>query len=437
MTTPTPHVHVYDEFSPEDLAMMQALYSRSSSSVTEHAARVREVGSGKFMAQFYVGYGHKSIADCGSTTMFLEGVSMLAAKAVQDSQLYSGQETSSRYIDFSRQPICDPVGTPASAKILEDWMEFYRTAMPEVREHIRTTCPRSPEEKETLYERALGAWTFDVMRAFLPAGITTQLSWHTNLRQAWDRLSLLRFHPLVEVQDVAEHMLTMLRDKYPNSFCFVQTPEEEAYAAYVMDHHTYLAQDPSLPAFAMETHLAEADLAPYRDLLQTRQRKSGLPAFLAELGGVQYTYQLDFGSFRDVQRHRSGVCRMPLLTTTYGFAPWYLEQLPPAVRLRAEALIETQRSAIAALPATEVQKQYYTAMGFKVAARGTYGLPGLVYLIELRSGKTVHPTVRAVVHAMYAALHERLPSLPMFVDLSADDRDVRRGGQDIQKKENT
>lgn len=415
---------------------MQALYSRSSSSVTEHAARVREVGSGKFMAQFYVGYGHKSIADCGSTTMFLEGVSMLAAKAIQDSQLYSGQETSSRYIDFSRQPICDPVGTPDSARILEDWMDFYRSAMPEVREHIRRTCPRNPEEKETLYERALNAWTFDVMRAFLPAGITTQLSWHTNLRQAWDRLSMLRFHPLAEVREVAERMLALLREKYPNSFCFVQTPEEETYATYVMQEHTYLHQEPTLPAFAMETHLQDADLAPYRELLKERPRKSGLPAFLAELGSVHYTYQLDFGSFRDVQRHRSGVCRMPLLTTAYGFASWYLEQMPTEVRQRAENLIARQTTAMENLQATEEQKQYYTAMGFKVAVRGTYALPGLVYMIELRSGKTVHPTVRALMHRMYDALHEKLPSLPMFVDTSADDRDVRRGGQDIQKKEN-
>ena len=415
--------------------MMQALYSRSSQSVTEHAARVREVGSGKFMAQFYVGYGHKSIADCGTTTLFLEGVSMLAAKAVQDSQLYSGQETSSRYIDFSKQPICDPLGTEESAAILEDWMDFYREEMPKVKEHIRKQCPRSSEEKEGLYERALGAWTFDVMRAFLPAGITTQLSWHTNLRQAWDRLSMLRYHPLPEIADLAETMLTTLATRYPSSFCFTSTPEEEQYAQYVMAHHTYIAQPEDAPDFSFDVRFQDADLAPYQELLSVRQRKSGLPAFLSELGSVQCSYKIDFGSFRDIQRHRSGICRMPLLTTTYGFASWYLDQLPTDVRARAEALIEKQNRALSALKTTPEIRQYYTAMGYKVLVRGTYGLPGLVYMIELRSGRTVHPTVRAVMHQMYASLHKELPSLSMFVDLSADDRDVRRGGQDIQKKE--
>jgi thymidylate synthase ThyX len=51
------------------------------------------------METFYVGYGHASIADCGSTTIFIEGISILADKAIQDWQLYSGQETSTRYID--------------------------------------------------------------------------------------------------------------------------------------------------------------------------------------------------------------------------------------------------------------------------------------------------------------------------------------------------
>jgi hypothetical protein len=82
---------IYDEFNPQDVAMMQALYSRSSASVEEHVEKVRATGSGKFMEKFYVGYGHASIADCGSTTVFIEGVSMLVAKAVQDWPLYSGQ----------------------------------------------------------------------------------------------------------------------------------------------------------------------------------------------------------------------------------------------------------------------------------------------------------------------------------------------------------
>lgn len=434
MSTQLPRVLLYDEFSPEDLAMMQALYSRSSQSASEHAKKVQEVGSGKFMEQFYVGYGHKSIADCGSTTLFLEGVSMLAAKAVQDWSLYSGQETSSRYIDFSKQTIIDPVGTEASGEIMEKWMEFYCEELENVQNHLRKTCPRAEDEKEGMYERALKAWSFDILRAFLPAGITTQLSWHTNLRQAWDKLSSLRFHPLPEVSDLSERMLETLRNRYTSSFCFTSSKEEETYAKSVMDSHTYfmLESEPMDMQF-MSTILSE-DLEKYRTDTDARPRKCMSPLFLKELGDVQYTYKIDFGSFRDLQRHRNGVCRMPLLTTQYGFESWYLDQLPESSRARAETLIADQKKAIDALDATEEIKQYYCAMGFTVWTRGTYGLPALTYLIELRSGRTVHPTVRKVVHQMYHMLKENYPNYKMYVDESPDDRDVRRGGQDIHAK---
>ena len=49
------NIFLYDEFNPEDNAMLQALYSRSPKSVTEHVEKVRASGSGKFMEQFYVG----------------------------------------------------------------------------------------------------------------------------------------------------------------------------------------------------------------------------------------------------------------------------------------------------------------------------------------------------------------------------------------------
>ncbi|MBU0722132.1 hypothetical protein KKA93_01590 [Patescibacteria group bacterium] len=57
-------IFLYDEFNPEDNAMLQALYSRSAGSVTKHVEKVRQSGSGKFMEQYYVGYGHASGEDC-------------------------------------------------------------------------------------------------------------------------------------------------------------------------------------------------------------------------------------------------------------------------------------------------------------------------------------------------------------------------------------
>ena len=425
---------VIDDQNPEDIAMMQALYSRSSASVTEHLEKVKASGSGKFMESFYVGYGHESIGDCGSTTIFIEGVSMLAAKAVQDWPLYSGQETSTRYIDMSKQPIEDPVGTAESHAILQRWMDFYVQSQESVIAHLKSLYSKKPEEKESVYEKAIKARSFDVLRSFLPAGITTQLAWHTNLRQAARKLALLCHHPDRSIRELGLGIHAKLVERYAHSFSHKLYETQEIYREAAAAHYTYF-DPPTCPENVVcHSSIDPVELARYNDLIRTRPMKTELPYFLLDLGLVTYEFQMDFGSFRDLQRHRNGVCRMPLLSTRFGFQTWYLAQLPDEIRARAETLIAEQTQAIQQLATDPLQRQYYIAMGFNVPCRTTYGLPAAVYTFELRSGKTAHPTIRHVAQAMATTLQEKLPDLVLHADLDLDDWDVRRGLQDITVK---
>lgn len=426
-------VFVYDEFGPQDTAMMQALYSRSAESVEVHVEKVRSSGSGKFMERFYVGYGHASIADCGSTTIFVEGVSMLVAKAIQDWPLYSGQETSSRYIDMSKQAIIDPVGTKESKNILDQWMKFYTESQLEVQAHITKKYPRKEGEDEIVYGKAVTARAFDTLRGFLPAGVATQFSWHTNLRQAHDKLVYLRRHPLAEVREAAEKILAGLREKYAQSFGHKETPEQEKYWNFIESKYNYYINKSAKP-FSAKTNINKKEIALYKDIFAKRAPRAGLPIFLAELGNITFDFLLDFGSFRDIQRHRNGVCRMPLLTTKFGFNEWYVNELPETVKKKAIKLIKDQAKAINKLKATSEDKQYYCAMGFNVTCKVTYGLPAAIYVSELRSGRLVHPTLRRVAHQMSKSLMKMFPNYKSQSDFSLDDWNIRRGTQDIKEK---
>lgn len=268
-----PHIFIYDEFNPEDIAMMQALYSRSAESVTHHVEKVKKTGSGSFMEKFYVGYGHASIADCGSTTIFIEGVSMLAAKAIQDWPLYSGQETSSRYVDMAKQQIADPVSTPESKQILNEWLTFYIEAQEPLREHLMQVYPKKEGEDEGVYLKAIKARSFDILRGFLPAGSTTQLSWHTNLRQAYDKLALLLHHPLLEVRTIAERVLHELKIKYGNSFSHKLYVKQEAYREMVMKHYTYYAGKRIHKRFTATTSIRNGELKDFKKYLKFVPRK--------------------------------------------------------------------------------------------------------------------------------------------------------------------
>lgn len=414
--------------------MMQALYSRSPKSVEEHAKKVAETGSGKFMESFYVGYGHQSIADCGSTTLFIEGVSMLCDKAIQDWPLYSGQETSTRYIDMSKQAIHDPINSKMSQEIMKRWMDFYISSGPIVEKFLKEKYPRKEEENENVYEKAIKARSFDILRGFLPAGITTQLSWHTNLRQAWDKIALLRHHPLAEVREVADSIWKKLRERYPHSFSHKLYDEQEEYRSDILKKHTYFAPKKFPKKFSSTHTIAQRALAPYKEILTKRPIKTTLPFFMRYLGTFTFDFLLDFGSFRDLQRHRASLYQMPLLTTQYGFHTWYIEQLPVDLQKKALQLIERQKNAIEKLKTSDENRQHFIAMGFQVPCRFTFDLPALVYFIELRSGKLVHATLRYIAHGMHHELRKVFPHVRLHSDLDPSEWDVRRGLQDIVKK---
>jgi len=130
---------------------------------------------------------------------------------------------------------------------------------------------------------------------------------------------------------------------------------------------------------------------------------------MSDLGQLQFGFDIDFGSFRDVQRHRNGVCRMPMLTTSRGFETWYLDQLDAATREKAVELLRVQEKAIANLKCSDTDRQYFVAMGFKVPVSITMGLPAFLYLAELRSTKSVHPTLRTKVLWMVDQFPEGVP----------------------------
>lgn len=423
---------IKDGQHPEDLAMLQALYSRSPASVDEHDERVAAAGSGNFMSRYYVGYGHRSIGDCGSTTLFVEGVSILAAKAIQDWPLYSGQESSTRYIDFSKQKILDPLGTQKSAEIIDSWMSFYFASMEPLRAHLREKYPRRDGEDEAVYERAIGARSFDVLRAFLPAGATTNVSWHTNLRQAADKLSWLVYHPEPDIRAMARQIAASLLARYPNSFR-ERTPgsDVERYYEWVTKEHAYLDRSWEHADDALVIDGRVDPPATCNRILSDRPRGAELPPFMSAYGQLTSSFLIDFGSFRDLQRHRNGVVRMPLLTTRHGFHCWYLDEMPEGMQESAKALISWQKEAIRALDASPEVAQHYVALGFVVVADVTQSLPAFIYRLELRTQKTVHPTLRQVTQCEAAWFRQVYPGIALHVDMDPDDWDIRRGKQTI------
>jgi thymidylate synthase ThyX len=423
-------IDIIDDLPPEDVAMLQALYSRSPKSVQDHLVKVRATGSGKFMSQYYVGYGHKSIGDCGTTSIFIEGLSMLAAKAIQQWPLYNGQEASTRYMDFSQAKCV--FETPEEEAIQQRWMSLYRRATEELRTQMMMLHPMTDDMVQKDYDNAISARVFDVARGLLPAGTTTMVSWHTNLRQADDHLVGLRQHPLTEVADLANSVNAKLAAKYSNSFQPTSSGgiaqmeyHSKGHAAFTYEPQNHVGS--TTPTF--HRSVTPRDIPEHlRHLLVCRPPRTPLHREFDRFGQFDFSFALDFGSYRDLQRHRNGVLNMPELTP-YHFSEWYLNQYSEDV----QAALQTILHDLCALPATP-HRQYAVPMGALVPCRYTCGLPQMLYLAELRSGPTVHPTLRTVAHAAVEHLKRLFPGISLHADTSPAEFSVKRGKQTIVEK---
>jgi thymidylate synthase ThyX len=427
--------------SAESEAMLQALHSRSIGGIWSHLDKLATSGSENFMSKFYVGYGHKSIGDCGSVTMFIEDVSMLVAKAIQDFMLYNGQEASTRFVDFATQPFLDPLGTENSKEILENWRRCYLKGLDLVQKALLKQHPRQPEEKEDTHQKAIKARSLDIMRWALPAGATTNLAWHGELRHVADHLDRLRHHPLAEVQQVALALEDALAEKFRSSFQKKRYEATERYIVQWMREEYYFNEPPSTwPSLRSVvgdfSGLSIQMLEKYQRLLRERPKQTELPKFLGECGTAQFRYMLDFGSFRDNQRHRAVVQRMPLLTIHYGIGDWYLQQLPEEFLEEVMPFLTQQFGRIKRLGCNDLVRQYYVPMGCLVPCRMTGDLPGLVYLVERRARMDVHPTMRKIAQDIGQMLLHQYSNLglTLYMESGEDRFHYKRGEQDITER---
>lgn len=480
-------VIVHHEPHPEDNAALQAWYSRSNKSVVEHREKLAKEGSGKFMDQIFIQYGHASVGDLGTTTVYFEGVSMIAAKALQDNPLYNGQECSSRYIDMGSVEMVAPE-SKSGKDAVEKLRQFYVHSLPEVVDYLKSQHPLEDDQREAVYNKAINARAFDILRGFLPCGTTTNVAWSGTLRNFKENLERLRHHPLTEVANLASDAYKQLYDAYPNSFhegiasafmyedlvaeigtekaAFLGRVDQFYYTSgevYITDidlaygdmgrigtadkENAFVSIDPVSVASGMDllgstAHWASLDLEGHILTVGCTSRPRGLMIPRHSVGAnepLSVLGTLDFGSFRDLQRHRGGYIALPIVTGDNGFHKWYIDNLPPGLREHAKELVYDvlqayygnldEPDALGNVVEAKIRLQYMLPMGMQVDVEMEFPLRQLVYFVELRSGQTVHPTLREFSHGVAKALVKE--GLEVHYDSRPDIWSVRRGNQDI------
>lgn len=453
----------------EVLAAACAKTSRDSRPFDEIMKTIDDDKAQGFLERVFNGYNDASVADIAVPTVALEGVSILASKALESNRRGFYQEKSTRYQVFTK----DSVYSPDPEKFSAEEITLYRQAVEASFEaYERLTPPMMAWAEKVIPADAknrVGAVrgkAFDSLRYFLPCGTTTQLAARMPANDWRDLIQTLYAEDEPEFTAIADRIREVLQEVVPT---LVKRAEPNWWLNRIRDHQTLAANRTNSHDLADRRRLSPRQVpwsvksrGEYGDLYWTREELKrhqeeersilGLLAFRysgqsmrssfnvvdaspetmwqlyddlmlrrrtrhdkvpQELEALHYTFEIvmDYGAYRDLQRQRRCTILPQPMTPYLGF------QIPEgALDAGLGGAFEK------ALTDIGVIAQKLGDMGSKLAAYATplgynhrsvhiYDGAQMYYVGELRTGPGCHISYWRVVHEMVRqvqAVHPRL-----------------------------
>jgi thymidylate synthase ThyX len=471
--------------TPEQVAVAIAKCSRSDSPFDENILDVSLEKAAEFHERWVVGFGHGSVAEHAVASVAIENVSQVVIKILEDSRLASFTEKSSRYIVFTRERVALPkelregeLGMKTKL-FLDRLYGLYDEIRRRVEPIMLERFPKPADMLDKPYAAITKARVCDVARSCLPAAAMGKLGMTANAR-IWGRaITKLASSVHAEAREVADELLQHLRaraDELPDEALKTRLfPTLLKYAG----HNAYLANLENRMSPIIRDVFAEADPAPatratvdrpvamVRDDAYAEVRiaaallaaHSRLPIAAiqdklnADPGLVERTLRaaildrddhdplprefehavfqheivMDYGSWRDVQRHRMCSQLNQELGTNLGFiipeevaeaglADAYRTMMEEAAALSREiARTERPENAVYVIP-----------MAYRRRLAVTWNVRELDHFITLRSGKKGHPNYRRIAQEIWRTLEMTHPLLAEIirVDLSGSNEGV-------------
>lgn len=474
----------------EVVAVLFAYYSRSTSGLRDNLLRLLQdqtLGvdasapasadlalarerARDFHEKWVVGYGHASVAEHAVVHLALEDLSIVASKVVEDMRLASYTEKSTRYVQFDEGRCHVPtklLGTPAEAVFRDavgHLFSVYTGLITPMTQALMETFPAQPGQRPAAVERACRARALDALRALLPAATLTNVGLTLNGRAAAHLITKLRSHPLAECQalgDALQHHASLVLPtlvKYAEARPYLRdTPpamaalSEALLGPAVIDTPRTGGPEASLVRLDddPEAWLVAAILYRHRQepLAMLHSRARALPAeararvvdaYLAgrgphdaplrELEHIACTVEVcvDYGAYRDIQRHRIatqtpqslGVSHgytVPEEITRYGFTPAF----EGAMARAAEAFHTLSR-------AHPDEASYVVPLAYRTRVLFTWNLREVFHFVELRSAPQGHRAYRRVAQTVWAELERVWPALARYIRVTHGDPDLGR-----------
>jgi thymidylate synthase ThyX len=426
-----------------------------------------------FHEKWVVGYGHASVAEHAVVHLAVENASIIASKVIEDMRLGSFTEKSTRYVVFDQKSYVEPPGLPPAALeryrgVAEGLFGAYLDLMPKVTAAVAARTPRPEGTSEAAHAAAVRSQACDLLRGILPAGTRTNLGITANARALSGLLSKMLSHPLGEVNALARSMHaaasqvapTLLKHVAPSAFRrdmskgvadalrrVYTPPAQGATATMVLTQPVRLVRHdkdaldrvalalayegaPGAHAAGLMDGLRQATQGELADIVKAAFAARGPfdPAPRAlESTALTFELMLDYGSYRDLQRHRLLTPATQPVGCALGFdTPSELVDLGfvEAYHAALIGMYEAWQKLDADHPH---EAQYAVPLAYRVRTLWTLSLRELFHVIELRSARQGHASYRRIAQGMFRAVVSAMPWVRELIRVDLNSYPMARG----------
>jgi thymidylate synthase ThyX len=412
--------------SPAVQATVLAKYSRSPLSAQELLAQLTEEEADKFQSKWVVGYGHDSVAELATIPICLEGVSIIASKILESWPRAAYSEKSTRYQIFSKDSFVTPPGAPDTMKQFAGrFYEAYAALNVRMIRKIAELVGDDPENPKTTTK----ARAFDNVRYLLPAGTGTNVAAAMNLRDVRDMITTLRGHTNSEFKAIGEGVYTaamrmapaLIKYTEPDTFSLPVKSLGAINSAFSYEHpqpcvNIYNSECISDPQMEMSIFKAAVqdrhtmNWETFNQHMLSRPSHAGVPDIFKTIK-ISFEIIMDYGAFRDLQRHRRCDQFTEPFRSDYGYVvPEDIvgTDLEPDYRSAMESLSSYQDERVVHDPDWF---QYMIPLGYLHRSIFQMDLKELYYITELRTKPQGHISYRRIAYEIYLLAQQRFPEL--------------------------
>lgn len=458
-----------DKLSPITIAAAMARLSRRGDDmrVTILDEFANQLGKDeKLLQRVITAFGDDSVQQLAGMHVVVENASNILTKILEWGRLASYLEQSTRYIYFDQKDADGkyryhtPQYLPAEVKAtyvqtMDAIFDTYSEIVRDLTKHIRANSSVPLDERDGAWRSATKAQACDAARPLLPVSTTSTVGIYGSGQAIESLIMHLLSDELPEAREAGQSMLAEVRKVMPTFFERADKPDRGgatiAYRAntrkavaklaegYLPDYHAaqsdpvqltdvwprnefdlipdMLYEYSSLPLSEIRSQVGTWSYDQKADVMEAyvgeRLNRRHRPGRALEKAHYSWDLLCDYGSFRDLQRHRMvDDLAWQQLTPRYGYEiPEVVEQA--GLSDKFEACFDLSLSLYSALQAAgfALEAQYATLLGHRMRWKVTYNAREAFHLHELRTSPQGHPGYRKLVQQMHAKLTEVHPFL--------------------------